>query len=120
MSDGEGGGVYQIEDGSLQLINGKDFISPQTPVVLPGGKLVAVPDYLRGIGMLDLRSGQVQWINHTAGSHQGGAKVALNGVDGLYYSHGFLILTQNGTSPERVVRVKLDRTQTTVVWKRFN
>jgi len=115
VSDGEGGGVYKVENGHLELINGKDFISPQTPVVLPGGKLVAVPDYLRGIGLLDLRSGQVQWINHTAGIHQAGAKVALNGVDGLYDSRGFLILTQNGSSPERVVRMKLDRSRAKVV-----
>lgn len=115
VSDGEGGGVYRVEGRRLALINGKDFISPQTPVVLPGGKLVAVPDYLRGIGILDLKSGQVQWVNHQAGGHPGGAKVALNGVDGVYYADGALILTQNGTSPERVVRMKLDRSQTNVV-----
>ncbi|HMG84301.1 MAG TPA: hypothetical protein VK574_01075 [Terracidiphilus sp.] len=110
VSDGEGGGVYKVEDGRLELINGKDFISPQTPVVLPGGNLVAVPDYMRGIGILDLRSGQVQWVNR-----HGGAKVALNGVDGLYYVDDAFILTQNGTSPERVVRMKLDRAQTSVM-----
>jgi hypothetical protein len=115
VSDGEGGGVYKVEGGHLALINGKDFISPQTPMMLPGGKLVAVPDYLRGIGILDLQSGQVQWLNHQGGGHQGGAKVALNGVDGVYYVGGALILTQNGTSPERVVRMKLDQSQMKVV-----
>ena len=115
VSDGDGGGVYKVEDGRLELINGKDFISPQTPVVLPGGKLAAVPDYLRGIGILDLKSGEVRWVNHLEAGHQGGAKVALNGVDGLYYADGSFILTQNGTSPERVVRMKLDREQTNVV-----
>ncbi len=109
VSDGEGGGVYKVEDGRLELINGKDFISPQTPVVLPGGNLVAVPDYVRGIGILDLRNGQVQWVHS-----QDGVKVALTGVDGLYYADGALILTQNGTSPERVVRMKLDRSQANV------
>jgi hypothetical protein len=109
VSDGDGGGVYRLEDGRLALINGKDFISPQTPVVLPGGNLAAVPDYLRGIGILDLTSGNVQWLNR-----RDGAKVALNGVDGLYYMDGSLLLTQNGTSPERIVRVKLDRSQTSV------
>jgi hypothetical protein len=114
VSDGDGGGVYKIEDGRLELINGKDFISPQTPVVLRGGNLVAVPDYARGIGILDLRDGQVQWVNYQAGGHQGGVKVALNGVDGLYYVDGAFILTQNGTSPERVVRMKLDLSKTNV------
>ena len=115
VSDGVGGGVYRIEDGRLVLINGKDFISPQTPVALPGGKLAAVPDYLRGIGILDLKSGRVWWVNHRDAGHQGGAKVALNGVDGLYFADGAFLLTQNGTSPERVVRMKLDQSRTTVV-----
>ncbi len=110
VSDGDGGGVYKVEGGRLVLMNGKDFISPQTAVVLPDGKTAAVPDYLRGIGILDLASGEVQWVNH-----QGGARAALNGVDGLYYADGALIITQNGTSPERVVRMKLDRSQTRVV-----
>ena len=110
VSDGEGGGVYRVAEGKLVLINRSDFISPQTPVVLPGGKLAAVPDYVRGIGIVDLRSGSVSWLNH-----EGGAKVALSGVDGLYYANGAFILTQNGTSPERVVRMKLDQSQTKVV-----
>jgi hypothetical protein len=109
VSDGERGGIYKVEDGQLVLINGRDFISPQTPVVLAGGKLAAVPDYARGIGILDLKSGSVRWLNQ-----QGGAKVALNGVDGLYFADGALILTQNGTSPERVVRMKLDGALTKV------
>jgi hypothetical protein len=109
VSDG-GGAVYKVDDGRLVLINGKDFISPQTPAVLPGGNLVAVPDYARGIGILDLTTAQVRWLKQ-----HGREKVALNGVDGLYYFDGALILTQNGTSPERVVRMKLDRSLTNVV-----
>jgi len=109
VSDGRGG-VYRVEDGHLVLVDGKDFISPQTPAVLPGGNLVAVPDYVRGIGILDLRTAHVQWLNE-----DGRVKVALNGVDGLYYVDGSLILTQNGASPERVVRMKLDGSRTKVV-----
>jgi hypothetical protein len=110
VSDGDRGGVYKVEAGGLTLLNGRDFISPQTPVMLPGGKLVAIPDYARGIGILDLNGGQVRWLNQASG-----AKVALNGIDGLYFADGALILTQNGTSPERVVRMRLDRSQTNVV-----
>jgi hypothetical protein len=119
VSDGERGGVYRVENARLVLINEKDFISPQTPVALPGGNLVAVPDYLRGIGILDLKDGQVRWVTHVAGhgdaAQHGAAKFALNGVDGVYFADGALLLTQNGTSPERVVRMKLDRSLTKVV-----
>jgi hypothetical protein len=52
----------------------------------------------------------VRWLNRDRG-----AKVALNGVDGLYFADGAFILTQNGTSPERVVRMKLDQSQMNVV-----
>jgi len=110
VSDGDGGGVYRVEDGRLVLINGKDFISPQTPALIPGRDLMMVPDYVRGIGILDLKDGQVRWLNR-----DGGAKVALNGVDGLYYVDGAIILAQNGTLPERVVRMNLDWSQTKVV-----
>jgi hypothetical protein len=48
-------------------------------------------------------------------AQHGAAKFALNGVDGLYFVDESLILTQNGTSPERVVRMKIDRSLTKVV-----
>lgn len=98
VSDGQKGGVYRLRDGKLQLVNGMDFISPQTPVMLDD-KHALVPDYLRGIGVLDLENGNVRWLKSEG--------IALNGVDGLYYGHG-LWLVQNGTSPERVLRLSLD------------
>jgi sugar lactone lactonase YvrE len=107
VSDGDGGGVYRLTGGHLTLINGKDFISPQTPTMFPDGNHVAIPDYARGVGILDLHDEHVTWINQ-----RGGTKVALNAIDGLYYDHGALLLTQNGSSPERVVRVQLDKSQT--------
>jgi hypothetical protein len=36
-------------------------------------------------------------------------RYALSGIDGLYLFGRTLIATQNGTSPERVVRFELDR-----------
>lgn len=110
VSDGDGGGVYRLSRGALTLINGTDFISPQTPAALPDPNHVLVPDYLRGIGILDLRNGHVDWVNHEQPRN-----IALNGVDGLYFDRGSLLLTQNGTSPERVVRVQLDASLTRVL-----
>lgn len=104
LSDGEGGGVYLVRRKTQQIerLDAGDFISPQTPVMLPGGERVLVPDYVRGIGMLNLRTRHVAWIPMTGG-------YALSGIDGLYLSGRTLIATQNGTSPERVVRFELDR-----------
>lgn len=111
VSDGSGGGIYRVIHRELTQINGKDFISPQTSTMLPGDDRVFVPDYVRGIGILDLRSGgHVAWLNQSQGKN-----LALNGVDGLYFDRGSLILTQNGTSPERVIRLQLDKSLTRVV-----
>lgn len=107
VSDGENGGVYRLRDGKLRLVNGTDFISPQTPAILSDGKHALVPDYLRGVGLLDLETGRVRWLAPDG--------VALNGVDGLYFSRGSLFLTQNGTAPERVIWVGLDASVTRVV-----
>ncbi len=103
LSDGSQGGIYRLEQTNLTLINGSDFISPQTPAMLPDSNHILVPDYLRGIGLLDLRSGKVEWL-----SQRPMETTAINGVDGLYLSRGSLFLTQNGTSPERVLRLTLD------------
>jgi hypothetical protein len=104
LSDGSGGGIYRLTHGELKLINGTDFISPQTPTALPDPNHVLVPDYLRGIAVLDLRDGHVEWLNHDQPP-----TVALSGIDGLYFHHGSLLLTQNGTNPERIVRLQLDK-----------
>jgi hypothetical protein len=110
VSDGEHGGVYRVNRKTLGLerIDAGDFVSPQTPVVLPGGKHILVPDYVRGIGVLDLADKHVAWIR-MEGKH------ALSGIDGLYASGNMLIATQNGTLPERVVRFALDASNTRVL-----
>jgi hypothetical protein len=64
VSDGEHGGVYQVNGSTQQLlrIDAGDFISPQTPAALADGKHILVPDYVRGIGVLDLGTKHVVWI----------------------------------------------------------
>lgn len=101
VSDGDAGGVYLLRRGGKQLEKLSDeFVSPQTPAMHPDGRHVFVPDYVRGIGTLDIQTRQLQWLRHPE-------NVALNGIDGLYFDHGALLAVQNGTSPERVVRIEL-------------
>jgi hypothetical protein len=101
VSDGDGGGVYILRRNKLERIDNGDFISPQTTAAHPDGRHLFVPDYLRGIGVLDQASGKTIWL-----APQG--KYALSGIDGLYFDHGTLLATQNGTSPERVIRFRLN------------
>jgi len=102
VSDGEGGGVYRINDGkTLERIDRGDFISPQTPSVSADGSSLYVPDYLRGIGILDLSTRQVRWLSMDN-------RFILNGIDGLYLFGDRVLAVQNGSSPERVIAFRLD------------
>jgi sugar lactone lactonase YvrE len=105
VSDGDGGGVYRLpaKGSVLERLDGGDFISPQTPAMHPDGKHIFVPDYERGIAVLDTSTKQAHWLS-TEG------RFALNGIDGLYFDRGKLIAVQNGTSPERVVAFTLNAT----------
>ena len=105
----DGGGVYQVQANGEELkrLDAGDFISPQTPVVLPGGESILVPDYLRGIAVLEVSTKRVLWLSAEA-------RFALNGIDGLYLEGRKVLAIQNGASPERVVAFELDSTLTKI------
>jgi hypothetical protein len=71
-------------------------------------KRMFVPDYARGIGILDLATKNVVWIDS-------GRRHALQGIDGMYFREGELIAVQNGASPERVIVFRMDSGLTHVV-----
>jgi len=112
VSDGDGGGVYQINEGTLHRLDHGDFISPQTATQCPGSEVLFVPDYARGIGALDPRTGQVKWFSS-------GGRHASAGIDGLYCRGQALFAVQNGTSPQRVIAFDLDRTRTHITGERI-
>ena len=109
VSDGDGGGVYRLpaKGAALERLDNGDFISPQTPAMYPDGKRIFVPDYARGIGVLEIATKQVRWLSMEE-------RFALNGIDGMYFDRGTLIAVQNGTAPERVVAFALDTTLTKI------
>jgi hypothetical protein len=107
VSDGTGGGVYRLKSAQLERIDRGEFISPQTPVAYPDGRHLIIPDYARGIGILDLQTGSLNWLA-SAGRY------ALYGIDGLYAHGTTLIATQNGGTPERVVTFAVDASLTRV------
>ena len=106
VSDGIGGGIYRLSGGTaqnqrLERLDAGEFVSPQTPAIHPDGKRLFVPDYARGIGILDLTTKRVEWVNSER-------RHALQGIDGLYLHNSELIAVQNGSSPERVITFRLD------------
>lgn len=112
VSDGTGGVLYTFDQRHARLkpVDTRDFISPQTPAYAAPA-MVFVPDYVRGIGLLDLKSRHVRWLPMDR-------RFALEGTDGLYYYRGRLIAVQNGTLPERVVTFALAANRTRVVAQR--
>src|SRR5437763_15729297 len=109
VSDNDNGGLYRVngKTQAIERLDHGDFVYPQTAVMSPDQRHVFVPDYSRGIGILDLTTKHVTWLTSQT-PH------ALSGIDGLYLYGRTLIATQNGASPERVVRFRLDNSLTQV------
>lgn len=103
ISDGISGDIYTVRAGrdTLEtLVARGTFRSPQTPAVLPDGR-VMIADYALGLAVIDRQDGTVTWVQHPD-------TTAVNGIDGMYVQGHTLYAVQNGTSPERVVRFTLD------------
>jgi len=107
VSDGVGGGVYTIANANgsqlAPLVESGALGSPQTPALTPDGSRLFVPDYMRGIAIVDPRTHAVSWLKHPP-------ELALFGIDGLYLEGRTLVAIQNGTTPERIIMVRLDGT----------
>jgi len=104
VSEDVTGAVYTIGRGHDELevlVAPGIFASPQTPAVTPDGRRLLVADYVRGIGIVDLATRAVTWMAHPR-------DVAVNGIDGLYLVGDSLLTVQNGTEPNRVIRLYLD------------
>lgn len=67
-----------------------------------------VADYLSGLYAVHLKTGRVDAIANPTNAH-------LGGIDGLYLHRGDLIGVQNGTSPQRIVRIDLDSKSATAL-----
>jgi hypothetical protein len=110
VTDSMGGGVYRLHGdlatAKLEKIAGGLF-SPQTPVLARDGKRLFVADYTMGIAVIDLAGGKVSYMPHPE-------NVAVVTLDGLYLSGDSLIGIQNGTDPNRIMRLRLNPAQTEI------
>lgn len=118
VTDSIGGGVYRLH-GDLQTAKlekiADGLFSPQTPVLARDGKRLFVADYTMGIAVIDLpKAGaalnplaKLNYLPHPE-------NVAVVGLDGLYRAGDSLIGIQNGTEPERILRLLMDPAQTEI------
>lgn len=105
------GDVYLSGGGLAVVRNGSDAIEPLAtsfPIfgangisVDPSGSRLFVSSYPVGIAVIDLRTGQANWL-------QSPDDATLYGIDGLYWHRGDLIGVQNGVDPWRLIRLHLD------------
>jgi DNA-binding beta-propeller fold protein YncE len=80
------------------------FVSPQGVAFSPDEKRMFVADYPLGVFAVEVKTKKYFQLPAPA-------NVAITGVDGLYYYRGALIGIQNGTSPNRLVRFRLNASQ---------
>jgi len=81
-----------------------EFPSPQTAALSADERTLYVPDYVRGIAAIDLKTRAVRWLPPASG-------VVLSGIDGFYrYGDSFLAV-QNGVKPERLLRLNSSLTR---------
>lgn len=107
VSEGTYGAVLHLKPGSsaLERLDAPgEFRSPQTPALSADERTLYVPDYIRGIAAIDLKTRAVRWL-------QPGLGVMLSGIDGFYRYRDSFLAVQNGVAPERLVLFSADLTR---------
>jgi WD40 repeat protein len=102
--------LYMIDRRKDELevfMSGEPFVSAQGLDFSEDEKQLFVADYSRGIFVIELATKKHFNLKPALGS-------TLLGIDGLYFYRHSLIATQNGTNPNRIVRLHLDRGGRTV------
>jgi hypothetical protein len=95
--------IYHLDGGALKLmVENPAFTSLRGLAVSGDGKTLYFADYTLGIFGVDLTAGKPFDLIYNPG------KLALGGVDGLYWYDNNLVLIQSGMSPIRIMRLALD------------
>ena len=115
VTDSQGGGIYRVQGnlGNARLEQiAAGFFSPQTPVLASDRKRLFVADYSMGIAIVDLNShsspSTLSYLPHPA-------DMAVTGLDGLCLIGDSLFGVQNGTTPVRIMRYRLDPQETRIL-----
>jgi sugar lactone lactonase YvrE len=99
VSDSRAPVIYRVAGNAVEPFVTGGFSNLQG--IAPAGRILYVSDYSRGLMAVDRVTRDVHWLRvpETA---------SLLGVDGLYRaSDGSLLATQNGTDPNRIIRIRL-------------
>jgi sugar lactone lactonase YvrE len=103
-TDSRGPAIYCVRAGSDSLerfVTSPLLLSAQGLTFDGDERTLYVADYARGILRLDLATRELRLLETAA-------DVLALGIDGLYFVAGSLVGIQNGVTPHRVVRLRLD------------
>jgi sugar lactone lactonase YvrE len=99
VSDSGSPVIFRVVASGLEPFLRGPFESMQG--IAPAGNVLYVADYSKGLFAVDLRTRDVHPLRVPPNA-------SLLGVDGLYFVNGrTLIGTQNGTAPNRIIRIRL-------------
>lgn len=114
VSDADEGAVYRIRRGGageLERFASGGLVSPQGLAVASDGRRLLVADYVRGIAAIDRERGDVAWLEVADST-------AVSGIDGLVRVGHSLVAVQNGTTPNRVIELRMNDAETRITgWR---
>lgn len=97
--------IYVIPKGKEEIevfTENSAFGSPQGLDFTPDGKFMFMADYGKGIFKINLMNKEVTKIIAAENT-------TMLGIDGLYFYKNYLIATQNGVNPQRVIKLHLSK-----------
>jgi tetratricopeptide (TPR) repeat protein len=104
ISDSLSDTLYQIDKGTGPLedfLSHEDFPSPQGLTLSDDGRYLFLADYAMGLFRIDISTKEILRL-------QPSDNFAPYGIDGLYTHGSDLIAIQNGTRPQRIIRIELN------------
>jgi DNA-binding beta-propeller fold protein YncE len=101
-ADGLRNVIYRLDGGALKpMVENPKLTSLRGLAVSGDGKKLYFADYVLGVFGVDLAAGKGFDLVYDPN------KVALGGIDGLYWYDNALVVIENGMRPQRVMRLKL-------------
>ena len=103
-ADGIRNVIYRLDGGALKpMVENPRLTSIRGLAVSGDGKRLYFADYTLGVFGVELAAGKGFDLDYAPD------KLVLGGVDGVYWYDDALVVIENGMSPKRVIRLKLDK-----------
>ena len=103
-ADGVRNLIYRLDGGALKLMVENPKLTSLRGLAVSGdGKTLYFADYALGLFGVDLSAGKAFDVDYSPET------LVLGGIDGIYWYDGALVVIENGMSPKRIMRLKLDK-----------